>query len=117
MERLDKYEVARSYIGKRVDLAKFSEVFTENGYTYIAYCGSFYGKFGITNALYDRWLYKGIDFRVNATLEDGKIAKCSIFKYEDSSGGYSCRPQGGEGTPTQQEIRIFRRIMDYVVQG
>ena len=117
MERLSEHEVARSYIGKSVDLEKFSEVFTENGYTYIAYCGRFYGKFGITPALYDKWLYKGIDFRVNATLEDGKIAKCSVFKYEDPSGGGFGRPQGGEVSPNQQEIRIFRRIMEYVVQG
>ena len=114
MERLDKYKVAQSYIGMSVDMEKFEEVFTENGYSYIAYCRGFYGKFGITNALYDRWLYKGIDFRVNATLEDGKITKCSIFKYEDSSGGCCGRPQGGEASPTQQEIRIFKRIMEYV---
>jgi hypothetical protein len=119
-ERLDEYEIARSYIGKSVDMEKFEEVFTQNGYDYIAYCGNLvdvlYDKFGITNALYDKWLYNGIDFRINATLEDRKIVKCSIFKYEDSSGGGCGRPQGGEGSPTQQEIRIFKRIMEYVTK-
>lgn len=117
MERLSEYDVARSYIGKSVDSEKFKEVFEEDYNRYIAYGEYLYDDFGITDALYDRWRDKGIDFRVYVALEDGKIAKCYIFKYEDSSGGYSCRPQGCEASPTQQEIRIFRRIMDYVVQG
>lgn len=116
MERLDEHDVAHSYIGKSVDLEKLEEVFTENGYTYIAYCGRLYGKFGITPALYDRWLYGGVDFRVNLSLENGLITKCYIFKYKDTSGGGFGRPQGCEASPTQQEIRIFRRIMDYVTE-
>ena len=124
MERLSEYEVARSYVGKSVDCERLKEVFTENGYDYIAYCGNLADdlcdKFGITNALYNRWLYGGVDFRVNIRFEDGKIDKidnCSIFKYKDPSGGYSFKPQGYEASPTQQEIRIFRRIMEYVTQG
>ena len=121
MDRLDEYDVAESFVGKSVDMERLSEVFRENGYTYIAYCGSLtdnlYDKFGITPALYDRWLYGGVDFRVNLSLENGLITKCYIFKYKDTSGGGFGRPQGCEASPTQQEIRIFRRIMDYVVQG
>ena len=117
MEKLNECDIAQNYIGKSVDNERFLEVFTENGNHYIAYCGKFYGKFGITPALYDRWMYGGIDFRVNLSLENGLITKCYIFKYKDTSGGGFGRPQGCEASPTQQEIRIFKRIMDYIVQG
>ncbi len=121
MEKLSEYQIAQSYVGKNVDIEKLEEVFRENGYTYIAYCGSFddelYDKFGITTALYRRWEYGGVHFRVNLEIEEGKVAKCYIFKYKDTSGGGHGRPQGYEASPTQQEIRIFRRIMEYVVQG
>ena len=123
MERLDEHDVALSFIGKSVDMEKFSRVFDEDyDNKYILNCVYFEDdelcdKFRITYVLYEKWMYKGIDFRVYVTLKDGRIEDCSIFKYEDPSGGSCGRPQGGEVSPNQQEIRIFRRIMDYVVQG
>lgn len=125
MERLNEHEVARSFIGKSVDLEKFAEVFEADGDDYIAECrylGSeeLNDKFHITEALESKWLFKHINFSVKVSLEDGKIAKCSTSKLEEGY-GYFCngRPQEhwDEVPPTQHEIRIFRRIMEYVTQG
>lgn len=125
MERLDEHEVALSFIGKSVDMENLSEVFEADGNDYIAECrylGSeeLNDKFHITEALESKWMWNHIDFSVKVSLEDRKISKCSISKLEEGY-GYFCngRPQEhwDEVPPTQHEIRIFRRIMEYVVQG
>jgi hypothetical protein len=125
MERLNEHDVALSFIGKSVDMEKLSDVFFEpnDGNDYVA-CPYFRDElnkiFHITDALESKWLFKHIDFSVKVSLEDGKISKCSISKLEEGY-GYFCngRPQEhwDEVPPTQHEIRIFRRIMEYVVQG
>lgn len=125
MERLDEHDVALSFIGKSVDMERLLDVFFEpdNGDDYIAqpYFRDELNKiFHITEALETKWLFKHIDFKIKVSLENGKIARCSISKLEEGY-GYFCngRPQEhwDEVSPTQHEIRVFRRIMDYVVQG
>ena len=124
MGRLDEHEVALSFIGKSVDMEKLLEVFEADGNEYIAECrylGSeeLNDKFHITEHLEDKWLWNHIDIRVNVSLEDGKIAKCSILKLTEDY-GYVCngrlQEHWIEAPLLQQEIRVFRRIMEYVVQ-
>ena len=126
MRKLDEYEIAQSYVGKAVNEKHLQHTFTSNGSDgeYIAYCNNCDEEecnlFGITDILLDKWDYDGIDFRVYVFVNEGRIAdndsyyqrRNKILKYKDC-GGYG-RPSGYELTPTQQEIRIFRRIMDYV---
>lgn len=125
MERLDEHEVAQNYIGKPVNPEKFAEVFEADGDdNYASDCeyldDELCDKFHITDALCFKWTFHHVDFKIKVSLENGKIAGCSISKLEEGY-GYFCngRPQEhwDEVSPTQHEIRIFRRIMDYVVQG
>jgi len=127
MKKLDEYEIAQSYVGKAVNEKHLQRTFTSNGSNgeYIAYCNNCDEEecnlFGITDVLLDKWEFCGIDFRVYILVKDGKIAddnryyrtRNKILKYKETYGGHG-RPSGYELTPTQQEIRIFRRIMDYV---
>ena len=120
--KLSERDIAQAYIGKRVSSARVSELFRANGKymendMHIAYCPSFADEkrdlFGITARLYGHWEYYGIDCRINIYSENGTVSDCSILKYKEGCGGHG-RPSGHYLTPTQQELRIFRRIMDYV---
>ena len=123
MKKLDEWEIAEAYIGKKCNKERISSLCHDNGVCsdgdnmYIAYC--YYcdedecKAFGITDILYDKWDYNGIDFRVNIFTKDDAITQCNIFKYKETSEGFG-RGSGYELLPTQQEIRVFRRIMDYV---
>ena len=132
MKKLIVSEVAEAYIGKAIDTEKRYDTFESNGkhkeygtpieyYEYIAYCPSYEEEFrklfGISDLLFSKWEYDGIDFRVYLRVDNDVIYDCFILKYKETYGGYHGRPSGYELTPTQQEIRIFRRIMDYVIAG
>jgi hypothetical protein len=119
MKKLNDIEIAKPYVGKTFDAEKVKEVFDYNGVhggfsEYMATC--FYldkarrEKFGITPLLHERWGYAGIDFSVYIHDSNGKIQECHIYK---------CRNTDFHSlvlTPTQQEIRVFRRIMDYITE-
>lgn len=127
VKKLDEDLIAVSYVGKAVNEEHLQHTFRSNGGKgeYIAYCNCCDEEecdlFGITDILLDKWDYDGIDFRVYIFVQDGRIVENGgyygrqnkIFKYKETCGGHG-RPSGYELTPTQQEIRIFRRIMDYV---
>ena len=137
MKKLNEREIAQSYIGNTVNAEKLTKSFHNNGehraydiYTYIpiegyftnyiAYCSHFdketRNQFSITPLLHERWGYAGIDFNVYIYVANGEIKACKIFKYKEGYGGYHGRPSGYELTPSQQEIRIFKRIMDYITE-
>lgn len=129
-------ELAQTYEGKPLNTQRFAALFRSNGkgpvyaepgnYSdfemydeYIAYCPSFdkatRDLFGITPRLYEYWEYYGIDFRVYVHHRANIIKQCSVFKYKETYGGHG-RSCGHKLKPTQQELRIFRRIMDYVTE-
>ena len=136
MKKLDELEIARSYLGKTCDTDKLSHSFKDNGLChvdafengrinrtsdctmYIAYCNYFdeveWDLFRLTDILHDKWMYEGIDFRVNVYIKDNVIVKSNIFKYKETCCGYHGRPSGYELLPTQQELRLFKRIMEYI---
>lgn len=122
MKKLDNYEIAQSYTGKTINTENMLKVFTENGddgEEYVAYLDQFdkdqCSLFKITPTLSDRWGYYGIQFSIFLDIEDNKVCSCEIEKYQET-GGYHDRPQTYVLTPTQQELRIFRRIMDYITK-
>lgn len=123
MEKLDEKEIATTYKGKLCSMKKLSKLFEENGgcmisdsYEYIARCNYFSSKefktFGITDVLYYRWCCNDIKFHVCVYTKNGVIVHSKIFKHQKIYEGG--RPSNYELQPTQQEIRIFRRIMDYI---
>ena len=122
MKRLDDYEIAQSYIGKTINTENMLKVFTKNGddgEEYIAYCIEFDEEqcslFNITSILYEYWEFYGIDFSIYLDIKNKTVFNCEVSKYRET-GGYHGRPQTHVLTPSQQELRIFRRIMDYIIK-
>lgn len=133
--KLNEYEIARAYVGKTCNKERLSSLFDyngedlaastdENGETtyigcdmHIAYCSDFEEEvlelFGITEVLHNNWEWNGIDFRVNLFVLHGEVVDCEVFKYREYYSGHG-RSSGDMLKPTQQEIRVFRRIMDYI---
>ena len=125
MNKLNQFEIAQSYIGKTVNIERLLTVSYQNGKSYpecypryISDCYNYDKKlldlFNITPLLLENWGYYGIQFSIYLYVENENVYKCKIFKYKETYGGYHDRPQTHVLTPTQQELRIFRRIINYI---
>lgn len=71
-------------------------------------------RFGLTDAIRERWDRTGVDFSIHLYLRDGRIAGGHIFKYQKPGRCHSFPPIGYETEPTLQEIRITKRILTYL---
>lgn len=93
---------------------------TEEGIEYIAYICSFIYKkelcemFGITGSLREQWERSGTDFNLYITLDGDTITKIRIDKYREV--GANARPVIRPLKETQQELRIARRILEYITK-
>ena len=133
MKKLNEREIAQGYIGKTVNTERLVQCFThiddgrstlcfeeaQKGKEYHAFCNNYYDEkewdiFKLTDTLYEYWEDGGIDFRVILYIENTNIVVCKIYKHKDDLGGFCGRPINEDLVPSQQEIRIFRRIMDYI---
>lgn len=120
MKKLNECEIAQGYIGKPINTEKLVQCFTHiDNDEYHAFCNNYYDEaeseiFKLTDALYTYWEDSGIDFRVILHVEDNKVITCKIYKHKDDLGGFCGRPISEDLVPSQQEIRIFKRIMDYI---
>lgn len=138
MAKLDERELTRSYLGRTCCAENLSKAFSANGThnvdiyedgkfrripecaMYIADCYNYteelQNTFGITPVLLERWGYYGIEFSVYIYIKDGTICNCKVSKYKNTYCGGHGKPSGYELLPTQQELRIFKRVMDYVAE-
>lgn len=114
--KLDEREIAKSYIGKPYLDEKLQKIAHPNGCDksqYLCHNADFteehFKLFGVTPRLNEIWQYYGHDFTVYIYTKDGLINDCRIYKARVTWSGH-CYPCQA----TQQEIRIFRRIMDYI---
>lgn len=117
MKKLDELVLAQSYIGKSYDIKKLLTVSYQNGDNrYIADCHNYKKElldlFGITSTLLEKWGFYGIEVSIFINIKGNEIENCGIDKCK-SCGGHG-RPTVKVLQPTQQELRIFRRIMEYV---
>ena len=122
MKKLNDYEIAQSFIGKTINTENMLKVFTENGddgEEYITYCNDFDNEcnslFNITPTLTEYWGYYGIQFSISIDVKNKMVYRCEMDKYKET-GGYHGRPQTHVLIPSQQEIRLFRRIMNYITK-
>lgn len=94
---------------------------TAEGVEYISYISSFIRKkelcemFGITGSLGEKWEYSGTDFVLRVTVSSDVITKICIDKYREYGGGHG-RPLVRPLKITQQELRIARRILEYITK-
>lgn len=90
---------------------------TEAGDEYIVYsCGFLYDpalreQFGVTDKLKDLWERRGTEFNVYVYVNGGVITECHISKYREGEGA---RASYNPLKCTQQDLRIARRILDYI---
>ena len=88
-----------------------------NPAVYIVYsCGFLYDQelrelFGVTDKLKDLWERRGTDFNVCLQITDGKIVTCGIDKHHEGDGA---RPSCRYLKCTQQELRIARKILEFI---
>ena len=118
MKKLDEREIAQSYAGKPYDTEKLLDVPFENGDNrYIAYCHNFKKElldlFGITPTILEKWESCDVELSVFINTDGTEIKNCGLDKCKYSCPGHG-RPRVKVLKPTQQEIRIFRRIMNFV---
>lgn len=71
--------------------------------------------FGVTERLKERWEYSGTDFNLHVTLDGDVITKCCLDKYRECGGGHG-RPVVRPLKETQQELRVARRILEYLTK-
>ena len=71
--------------------------------------------FRITPALTSGWQNGDIAFGVQLYIKDGCIAGGRIIKYKETCTECGLRPSGYEMAPTQQELRIAKRVLEYLI--
>lgn len=72
--------------------------------------------FRITPALTSGWHNRDIAFGVQLYIKDGCIAGGRIIKYKKTCSECALRPSGYEMAPTQQELRIAKRLLEYLIE-
>lgn len=123
MNKLNEREIAQIYIGKKYNkerlasLCGYDDIQSDDSDFFPVHCEEFENeeceKFGITEVLFDNWDCNCITFHVEIYTDGKIISDGKIYKYKYTYLGHG-RPRGYEVLPTQQEIRVFRRIMDYL---
>lgn len=115
MEILNVTEIAKSYEGKPCNAERFAELFNKANAFHCGQCDPKTKlKFDITPALYIGWQQRGIDFRIHVSVLNGVITHCVIIKYKENYGGLYVRTPVRELKPTQQELKLFKKVMEYI---
>ena len=124
MSKLYEQDIVNSFIGKKVNEERLNYIFRENGSKdeYIAYPSDWYDEkdkceqFKITPRLMRYWSYSGIYLMISVDIKDGIIVP-GTYNTMLTKGRYSYshgRPGNNSLKETQQEIRILRRVLEYI---
>lgn len=73
-------------------------------------------RFGLTEKLYADWIHRGIKLILRLSIDDGAVAGGFIEKVRDGVVYGSGKLDTYEMTPTQQELRIVGRILEYITR-
>lgn len=119
MTKLTEQDLIRPFIGKAVNPETFPRVAYQNGSAYII-CNADYidnpqycNLFGITDRLKWMWKYSGVDLSIYLTVVDGVITKAHLYKTKEGCGGHG-RSTSCVLAESQQELRVVRRILQYI---
>lgn len=72
--------------------------------------------FRITLAITSGWQNRNIAFGVQLYTKGGCVAGGRIIKYKETCTECGLRPSGYEMAPTQQELRIVKRVLEYLIE-
>ena len=70
-------------------------------------------QFGLTDKLHEDWLYRGIEYALHLSVDEGEVIGCFVEKIRQGSCGHF-KPNIHVLSPTLQELRIARRILEYI---
>lgn len=124
MQKLTEQGISAPFIGRPICIENLTRCAQKNGSgrepaVYIVYsCGFLYDQellelFGVTAKQKDQWERRGTDFNLCLRISDNKIVACAIDKHHEGDGA---RPSCQDLKCTQQELRIARRILDYLTE-
>lgn len=122
MAVLSEKDIFTPFIGKSVLKDVFDELSQHNGADNYLICNVDYiddshycERFGVTDRVKWKWKYCGVDYTIYLTVEDGVIKDGHLYKSKEGGGGHG-RPSSCVLAPTQQELRIARRVLDFVTE-
>ena len=115
MENLKELEIAKSYEGKTFIPQKLWKIAIGSGNTRAVVFSRRISKpqgalIGITDEIFNKWWDDGIAFSVYIDLIEPAniIEACGIKMIKDSDPGFI------EIDPTEQELEIFKKVMEYI---
>ena len=114
MIELSEEEIAKAYEGKPYNIDHLRRIATGTQTGAVVYSRritrSQGALIGITDELFERWWDAGIYLSVFIELDEDSqtIKKCGFVKDKESDGKFS------RLTPTNEDLGIFKRIMEYV---
>lgn len=122
MPMLTEPNIFAPFIGLPVNMDHLARCAHKNGSgkepaEYIVYsCGFLYNQelrelFGVTGKLKDLWERRGTEFNIYLYITDNVLTAANILKYTESGGA---RPSMTTPKSTQQELRIARRILEFI---
>lgn len=118
---LTEKEIFSAFIGAAINPQNFNKVAWRYGDKYMI-CNADYinepllcEAFGITDTLREKWGYSGVDFTISVFLDENTVSKGHLDKCREGGGGHG-RPTTHVLTPTQQELRVARRILQYITK-
>jgi hypothetical protein len=129
MKRVEEHEVFAAVVGMSINMERLGKIAIHNGNgvgeyadceEYVVEKLAFMSKelmrrFRITDALLKQWERGEILFRIYLFIRNGVLIGGHIFKYKLSLERRCC-DAGYETSPTQQEIRITHRVLQYLIE-
>lgn len=73
-------------------------------------------QFGVTDKLHVDWLHRGIKLTTVLSVDNGVVAGCYVEKFREGMNYSRGKLDTYEMTPTQQDLRIAGRILEYITQ-
>lgn len=114
MKDLNEAEIAKAYVGKPYNIDHLRKVAmgTQTGAVVFSrrITRSQGALIGITDEIFERWWDADVYVKVCIKLDEESqtIKECIFDKYTATDIGFSSL------TPTDEDLRIFKRIMEYV---
>ncbi len=112
-------DIVVQFPGRKLDMEKFNRIGNIGPVSHSIYSGTwmedpeYRNLFGLTDKLHERWLYSGIEFNIYLNMDGDTIQRCIVDKFRASE---APRPDTKVLEPTQQELRIARRILSYITE-
>lgn len=112
-------DIVFQFPGRKLDMEKFNRIGDAGDDSHAIYSDTwkdepeFRRQFGLTDKLCDRWMYSGTEFNIYLDMDGETIKRCIVDKFRTSE---APRPGTKVLEPTQQELRIARRILEYITE-